>query len=371
VTNDTQLKTRKRRDWWFDLQKLLAKLSPHNRETATPIMNRLRNTGIKPNSIYAHGMALLHADRSLKGKPFAEATQEDLVHVVTDLKVNLKGTTPAIYASLLRRFWMNLLGLDDLDDLPGYVKKGLACRRGRKTYTGSVLSDTQLQAILDSCKEVMTDRVGIATPERNATLFRTLRRTGFRISECLALRNGTVSFEEGDLVRLELPHDAPDLKTGPRTVIIHEPDHSLRNWIRLHPTPDDPKAPLFPTNGGSKVHLPLAYKSCADLFKALQNHANVRDKHGNRFSLHDLRHTCATEKARLRWSEEQMSRFFGWAPGSSMPSVYIHLNLDDMRAQVAADAKLAPATPRTAAHAGILDALAELLRQQGVTGSAA
>lgn len=53
---------------------------------------------------------------------------------------------------------------------------------------------------------------------------------------------------------------------------------------------------------------------------------------------HDFWHTCATRKARLGWNESQLRRYFGWSPGSDMPSRYVHLALGDMREQVRRDA---------------------------------
>jgi hypothetical protein len=52
---------------------------------------------------------------------------------------------------------------------------------------------------------------------------------------------------------------------------------------------------------------------------------------------HLLRHTRATEAARSGWNEEQMRKFFGWAPGSPMPSTYTHLTAEDMRERVLKD----------------------------------
>jgi hypothetical protein len=55
---------------------------------------------------------------------------------------------------------------------------------------------------------------------------------------------------------------------------------------------------------------------------------------------HDFRHTRATEAARDNWNEEKMRCYFGWKPGSRMPSLYTHLALGDLREQVRRDAGL-------------------------------
>jgi integrase len=71
--------------------------------------------------------------------------------------------------------------------------------------------------------------------------------SGFRISELLALRIESFRLDaDGKGARLVLPHDAPDLKTGPRTIYVIECVDPIRAWLSLHSQRDNPKAVLFP-----------------------------------------------------------------------------------------------------------------------------
>ena len=53
---------------------------------------------------------------------------------------------------------------------------------------------------------------------------------------------------------------------------------------------------------------------------------------------HLFRHTRATRAATQGWNEPQMRAYFGWGPGSEMPSHYIHLSARNMEDQVRRDA---------------------------------
>jgi integrase len=160
--------------------------------------------------------------------------------------------------------------------------------------------------------------------------------SGFRISEALSLRVGSVTLDGQDGAHLELPRGAPHLKTGPRTIYVSESVPALRVWLEHHPVRDDPTAPLFPSN-----HEPAAALEPTTVNKILADYSKGA-KLERIITCHLFRHTRATRAAKAGWNEPKLNAYFGWAPGSRESATYVHLAAVDVEAEIRAAARIDP-----------------------------
>ena len=137
MTNKTNLKHRKRRDFWVDIQKQIGKLSAVNQPDAQRVFLQFRdNGGLQLSSIYSYVLALRHADKALQGASFREASPEQCTSIVTYLKNECAPSSAHMFAALLRTYWRAML---EVDELPFKVEKALSCKRPKAKITGQVI----------------------------------------------------------------------------------------------------------------------------------------------------------------------------------------------------------------------------------------
>ncbi len=174
-------------------------------------------------------------------------------------------------------------------------------------------------------EKVIMAMIGAVDHPRDRGILALSFDSGARMGEVLNLRIGDVQLERefGSIVLRG--------KTGGRTVRITRSVPYLRTWLAMHPDSGNPEARLWTAIGTDR---PLS----GSRFRGVIRRASERS--GIPFTPHDLRHTRATECAQLGWAESKMRRFFGWSERSRTPSVYIHINMEDVDSQVMTDAGL-------------------------------
>lgn len=234
--------------------------------------------------------------------------RRDGKETVIERPVKLKESTLANRKVILKSFFKWLRGTED--EYPPEVR-GLKTTRPDE---GSLLTDelvtrTDLRALLQAHPDPQ-DKAIIAV----------LFDGGLRAGELCALNVGNVRFDEYGAV-IMLPKGASGLKTGARRIRLFESVPYLHAWFELHPKKDNPKAALFHSNSyrapGARMTNSALWTFCVNAGETanLKIHTNP----------HLFRHSCATEKARLGWTESQMRAYFGWSRSSAMPSYYVHL----------------------------------------------
>ena len=155
--------------------------------------------------------------------------------------------------------------------------------------------------------------------------------TGARLDEVVGLRVGDLKLPPGQHYGELTVHG----KTGLRPVTFVRARPLLMDWLKVHPRSRDPEAPVWAQLKGAGLR-GLSYGSAQKVFERAAKAAALP------LSAHDLRHGRATEAAQLNWAEAKMRTFFGWKPGSKMPSRYVHLVGMDVRNQVLQDAGIEP-----------------------------
>jgi integrase/recombinase XerD len=142
---------------------------------------------------------------------------------------------------------------------------------------------------------------------------------GFRIGETLSMKVLNVEFDKySAVVRV-------DGKTGPRRVRLTIATPALAYWLSVHPLRNDLESSLWIGVGTVGRNKPLNYAAARAMLKRLAKKTGLK----KRIYTHLMRHSRATELATIL-TEAQMKEHFGWVPGSSMASTYVHLSGRDV-----------------------------------------
>jgi integrase/recombinase XerD len=172
---------------------------------------------------------------------------------------------------------------------------------------------------------------------RDKAMLAVLYESGLRAGEFCALNISSVEFDQYGAV-LTLPKGAPGLKTGARRVRLYESVPYLHRWVEDHPHKDDPKAALFYSMSRRAPGVRMSPNALWQFVNRAGKTAGLRkESHPHLF-----RHSAATERARMGWTETMMRAFFGWTRSSDMPARYVHLaGLDYERMDLERRGKLA------------------------------
>jgi len=251
--------------------------------------------------------------RRLLGKPFKEATREDIEKVLVRLTraKTKKGTTYSDwtihnYRITLKRFYKWLLGNDE--DYPELVRWIKTTPKNNQLPRDSLLTNEDIEKLAQSC----------ANP-RDRAIVLVLAESGIRAGELLSLRVGHVRFDQyGAIITVSG-------KTGDRAVRLVASAPALATWLDHHPHRDDPKSALWVNIGAKYRGTPMTYHAIQGMLRKLTEFADVK----KRVHLHGFRHTAATRLARLL-TEAEMKQYLGWVQSSRMAGVYVHLASRDV-----------------------------------------
>jgi integrase len=145
-----------------------------------------------------------------------------------------------------------------------------------------------------------------------------------RIREHLMLKVGDVE----DLGKDGLDLNVKITKTGghifKKTVMLSEGD--LRDWLKVHPRANDPKAPLWIRIDGREPNEGMDYFYARKILQVLSKKAGVKKA----TNPHNFRHGGLSY-----WSDyltdSQLKYRAGWSQSTKMFATYIHKDLDIMR----------------------------------------
>lgn len=245
------------------------------------------------------------------GKRLQEFDAKDLMEWASGLNERcrdgeLKPSTVATFKVFVRRFfkWLH----DGTDPHGGYpeVVRWMNIGRRRQEYGKEVLSPEEIKALIES-----------ADNQRDRALIFVTYDSGARAAEILGLRVHDVGFDKfGAVIRVKG-------KTGERRIRLIESVPDLQLWLSMHPTRDDPDAPLWPSPRVRGAPL------CTTRFYWITRKYAAKVRLGKRISPHVFRHSRATHLASVL-KESQLREFFGWTKDSKMPAVYVHLSGRDI-----------------------------------------
>lgn len=310
------------------VRRLLSSTTPENRAEILAYTNAKRAAGLSRATIAGAVFSLTDLAMRLNQAPIRTASPEALQAALADYSKSHAPTSTQIYAGILKAYYK---WTDPNDECPRPIKRALKFKARTRPQAKPVVTPEEFRALLANANETDDPREAA----RSHALFWALWDTGFRLSELLSLRIGDVTLDERGGASMRLRPDAPDLKTGPRTIYVVECVGALKVWLALHPKGADPSAYIFCTlrapyraMDGCTVRHVLG-KACDE--------ARIRQ-----VTPHLFRHTRATRSAEAGWTEAHLRAFFGWSANSAMASHYVHLSRLAMEERVRADARLDP-----------------------------
>jgi integrase len=361
------------------IKNALPRLSAANRGLVEALIAERRRSGIRPSSNYSLLIHLLQLDTYLKGRPFKDATPDELRAFLDEYAITHASTTTRLMAIWAQTVLVRALDLDDTDDLPRPIRHALRVARTTPNVRGHVIPEKDFLAAVAAVPR-LGYVVSYATELLQAVLW-LLWDTGMRRSELLSLRVSDVTFhDESGTARLQLREELTvthGLKTGARYVIVRDAVPALKAWLAVHPGRLDPEAPLIIAIAYYRHPRPMNDDSLNKFIERVFNHIGAHPPGGRRhYSAHDFRHTAATRDAQQGYREPHLRLKYGWSGNSSMPAHYVHLNEADARARVLAttatgQSAAPPATPMAALVEQLMAALAAAQRGQTPPASAA
>jgi len=242
------------------------------------------------------------------GKPFTEATKEDLKRAVARIeKSNYSEWTKHDYKVSIKKFWKWLKQTEDFyPEEVRWIKTTI--RRVKEKFPEELLTPEEVKKMIESADNI-----------RDKSLISVLYESGCRVGELLAMRMKDVSFE-GPACSIRLTG-----KTGTRRVLLVTSTPYLANWISHSPLRKDPNAFVWISIGTKNHCKRLKYESVRYLLKGAAEKAGINKK----VNPHNFRHSRATFLAN-KLTEAQMCAYLGWVQGSDMPRVYVHLSGRDV-----------------------------------------
>ncbi len=243
---------------------------------------------------------------SFLGKDFEEANKDDIIKLVGDLEISgrFEKSTMRDLKLTLRKFFKWMRKTDKFPEEVSWYKTHI--RYGGIKSPEDMLTEDEIKKMIES-RNTARDRAFIAT----------LYESGCRIGEILTLELNQVKFDEFGALLLV------NGKTGFRRVRVIAAVPYLTEWINRHSRKDDNKAPLWL----SEQHNVLSYGAAVQILKRTAKSVGIT----KRVNPHNFRHSRASFVAN-HLTEAQMNEYFGWAQGSDMTSIYVHLsgrNVDD------------------------------------------
>jgi integrase len=234
------------------------------------------------------------------GLDLQTCSEEQLMATLDRIQARTKPSSYALYAGQTRR----MLRFLDRDKL---AKKVPRVRKPDRT--------TQVKEKVLPAGDV--ERLIRGARNRIQRLIVTLLyETGARPGEIANLSVRDLQFDEYSAIL------ALTGKTGTRKRRVYLATPDLRGHINDHPLKDNPNAPLFLTQQGTRFGYPAIY----DLIKTLGS--KVLKK---RINPYQLRHTKATLDS-MSFTDRQMMELFGWRT-PLMVSTYSHLSMRDVDAK--------------------------------------
>lgn len=238
------------------------------------------------------------------GKNFEDANKEDIQNLLAALEKSgrFARSTMRDLKLTLRKFYKWLRKTEGFPEEVSWYKTHIKYNAIKNPE--ELLSEEDVKKMISVCSNPM-EKAFIAT----------LYESGCRIGEILPLRLNQVKFDDYGALLLV------NGKTGFRRVRVVASLPYLIEWINNHPLKNNQKAFLWINRNLTRA----SYANVVQMLRRRARKANVN----KRVNPHNYRHSRASYLANFL-TEAQMNEYFGWAQGSDMPSVYVHLSGRDV-----------------------------------------
>lgn len=280
-----------------------------NRKCLEDYIRHSQLQGLKPTSIGTRTWKVFAFMKFINLKDAKTATQEDVESFYLTRKEKVSPFTLQVDLVEVRQFLRWLLGSEKEEALFRNVKFK---KPKRQLPEHAVITEEDVRKLVD-----------VAESQRDRAIIMFLWDSGARLSEMLGIDVGQVQFDRyGATVVL-------DGKTGMRNLRLIDSVPDLQKWIEMHPSRENPKAPLFCSLRGPAISR-LKPRSVQGRLITLAKRARV----AKRIHPHGFRHGKLTALTREGFTEADLKLIAGWAPGSNMAETYVHLSLRDVEQKI-------------------------------------
>ncbi|MBN2420662.1 tyrosine-type recombinase/integrase [Candidatus Woesearchaeota archaeon] len=241
--------------------------------------------------------------RMLK-KKFSGATKDDITKIMVQLEqTDLSFETKRGFKIMIRKLFKFIRGTAG-KEYPDEVKWiSIGGKANHTKLPEELLTEKEIELIIKHANNI-----------RDKALISCLAESGCRIAEIGNMKIKQVSFEEHG-ARLTVSG-----KTGARKILVIASAPYLQQWINQHPFNENPDNFLWI---GSTNNL-ICYARILAIIKKYAHLAGIK----KRIYPHLFRHSRATFLASMM-SDASLKQYFGWAQGSKMASIYIHMSGKD------------------------------------------
>jgi integrase/recombinase XerD len=236
------------------------------------------------------------------GKPFKEATEEDILKFMEGYADN---TRDGILATL-RKFYQWHYNLDNGDKMPRCIRniKSTPKRvRDKKeiTYRERYIAEDEFQRLIDN-----------ATKPMHKAMVETMYRYGVRVSELLSMNATDVSYD-GEFTRIT----ARESKTKPRDVIYKGRLNHLMTYVESYqPYKGQKGKPLWVGRGGER----FSKRGMLNMVVRISKYAGLKRRINN----HDFRHSSITNDLKNGVPTTHVETKHGLVHGSLVIQRYDH-----------------------------------------------
>ncbi len=249
--------------------------------------------------------------RIAPGFELATATEKELIKLSETIKTKVeKEWTQRDYHIVVRKYYKVMEGRGvRLPEKCDFFKPPRITNHENK----DIITREEVKNILKACVNA-----------RDRAIIMMAYEGGFRIQELMNMNVKDVKIID-DGVHIHVPGKKGS-KTGARDVWLVECMGRVREWLEAHPN-RKPNSPLFVDIKKHKNRRMEQGAARTMFYKK----ARLAGYNSSKFNPHNYRHTCATEKASLGFSESQLNQFMGWRQSSKMGATYIHLTGKDVK----------------------------------------
>ena len=281
-------------------------------QAITDFISIKKSNGLTPKTLN-HYEASLRVFEEWRTKPLEELKQLDMAQYVQKLRETpLRPKSVELRMHPVKSFlrWM----------LTGQIKGtapqcciGLEIKKETRQKPHTLVNTKLLQYIL-----------GEVNRFDQKVYFTLLYDTGARRSEILDLRMGDIGRDEHGMY-VEL-----NGKTGYRKNYLHESIGLVSHYVNS--LPDDPKWHLFNKVRENTGNERLSYGTVDKWMYRIREKLVAKKilSASDRLSFHSFRHTKARNLKRLKWSNDEINVWMGWAKNSNMSTYYGQAREEDV-----------------------------------------
>lgn len=279
-------------------------ISKKNKEAIIKFRNEMITQGLCLGTVVKRLYSLKRL-AELHENAFEKMKKEDVKNLIRKLEEqDLSHSTKRKSKRTFKRFFKWLKSREDYPEEVSWIEAKTGNKRIK--LPNELLTEKDIEKLIKA-----------ANHPRDQALVSVLYESGCRISELLSLKLKNIEFNKHGAKILV------DGKTGQRKVMLVSSAPYLKEWLNHHPEGGESESFLWLRKDDKEE--PIGRAAAKSVLKTLKKRSGVK----KRVNPHNFRHSRAT-KLSNHLTEAQMCEYFGWAQGSDMPSVYVHLSGRDV-----------------------------------------